>query len=321
MASLAFASMFGVGVTLAAGGAPAPRANDEANEVSYLIAAGTADSLATASLLSHLIDTPHESDVKPDSSALIQRAVSLAPQRPELLWLQLRDCELRHCAEEPKFLEQLRAVDPDNGWVLLPALSASLMGTPQDTTKVIAQIGAAKHLTLYWNKSVVAMFDALTHLPKSRPATALTHDADDRLAHVTGVLAAIDLPPFRPITRACASEQFKETGRREACESLMNRLDQSDTIIAQSLSLSMRQKWASPGTAEAIAWSKKSLQQRYLVEASGRARGAKVNDDAIARVDAMRHLATEEDVDKAMLRAFNEPLERPVDWQGASAPN
>ena len=298
---------------------PRHLANDEAVEVAYLVAAGTADSLATASLLAHLVETKRDTDKKPDSTALIRRAVSLAPERPELLWLQLRDCELSHCEDEKKLVEQLRAVDPDNGIVLLPSLSDSMRGPPEETTRVIAQLGAAPHLTLYWNKLVTGMFDALTHGAKARPATALSYEADDRLTHVVGVLTAIAVPPFKPILLLCASEQFAEAGRRAACESLMTRLDASDSIIAQSLSTRVQQKWSQAGSAEARELRERSLQQRYLVEESGRARGAQVNEDATARVNAMRRLATEEEVDKAMLTAFGEPLQRPAEWQGAVA--
>jgi len=54
------------------------------------------------------------------------------------------------------------------------------------------------------------------------------------------------------------------------------------------------------------------------VEASNRVRGDQVNADALRRVDAMRRLATEEEVGKAMLSAFHEPLERPEGWSSAA---
>jgi hypothetical protein len=78
-------------------------------------------------------------------------------------------------------------------------------------------------------------------------------------------------------------------------------------------------KWWQPASAQYKALRARSQQQHYLVEASNRARGDQVNADALLRVDAMRRLATEEDVGKAMLTAFHEPLERPDDWS-AGAP-
>jgi hypothetical protein len=225
----------GAAAVAAAVAAPAPehRATDEAREVAFLIHQGTADSLATASLLAHLIDGD-DSKQKPDSALLMRRAVALAPQRPELNWLLLRDCELRHCAEENDLVARLHAVDPGNGVVLAPALNVSRAGPPEETTRLIAQMGTAKYISVYWNKLTVSMFDALTHGPKAAPATALTHDADDRLSHVVGVLTAIDTTPFKPIMAVCASDELAVEGRRAACESLMTRLDASDSLIAQS---------------------------------------------------------------------------------------
>ena len=285
-------------------------ASDEAQEVAFLVSTGTPESLAAASLLAHLVDTPRDTDQRPDATALMQRAAALAPQRPEILWLLLRDCEMRHCADEASIVARLRAVDPDNGLTLLPDLRDALGGPAADTTRIIAAMGDSKGLTLYWNKSLVMLFDAMTHGPKSRPATALTHDADDRLTHAAGVLAAIDIPPFKPIAAVCSEDQFQETGRRAACERLMARLDAADCIIAQSLSVSVQLKWWPPGSAAAQALQARRLQQEYLVQASGRVRGDRVNQDAETRIDAMRKSATEEEADTAVLAAFHEPAQR-----------
>lgn len=294
--------------------APVRRADDEAREVAFLVQQGTAGSLAAASLLTHLIDAPPDSHQQPDAAALMQRAAALAPQRPEILWLLLRDCEMRQCAEKESIVARLRAADPDNGLALLPELRASQGGAPAETTRIIAAIGDAKTFTLYWNKSLVMLFDAMTHGPTARPATALTHDADDRLTHAAGVLAAIDVPPFKPIRSACGEDQFQETGRRAACEKLMARLDAADCIIAQSLSVSVQLKWWPPGSPAAQGLQARRLQQEYLVQAAGRVRGEHVNEDAVTRVAAMRSTATEAEADAAVLAAFHEPAVRPADW-------
>jgi hypothetical protein len=53
---------------------------------------------------------------------------------------------------------------------------------------------SARGPRLYWNQLAVMMFDALTHRDPTQPPTAITQHADDRLMHVTGVLAAVDVP-------------------------------------------------------------------------------------------------------------------------------
>jgi hypothetical protein len=75
-----------------------------------LIAAGDADSLAAAAMLS--VGPTFDPAQRLTLSA---RAVSKAPDRPDLVWLNLRLCtQVDTCNPEP--LEaQLRALDPDNG--------------------------------------------------------------------------------------------------------------------------------------------------------------------------------------------------------------
>lgn len=288
-------------------------ADDESREVAFLVGAGTPDSLAAASLLAHLVET-HDARQKPDSSALIGRAAELAPTRPEIIWLLLRDCEMRRCPEESSIAERLRSLDPDNGLTLLSDLKASQAGSPVETTRVIARLGKSRYLHLYWNKSLVMLFDAMTHGSKAPPATAVTREADDRLLHASGVLSAIDVPPFRPIIAACGTGAFAESGRREACESLMARLDDSDSMIAQSLSVSIQSKWWPSSSAEGQTLRSRRLQQEYLIQASGRDRGKQANSDALLRVSEMRKLATEAEVDMAILAAFRDPPLRPDKW-------
>jgi hypothetical protein len=100
----------------------------------------------------------------------------------------------------------------------------------------------------------------------------------------------------------------------------MQRLDASDSIIAQSLSVSVQLKWWAPGSPQAEALRRRRLQLEYLVQASGRVRRGRVNADAELRVAAMRDRPTEADADRAVLTAFHEPLERPGGWETPATP-
>src|ERR1700677_1910054 len=90
-----------------------------------LIAAGDADSLAAAALLS----------IGPTVNAaqrltLIERAVSEAPDRPDLVWLNIRLCtQVDTCNPEP-LQAQLRTLDPDNGAAWFDSLGRA--GTRND---------------------------------------------------------------------------------------------------------------------------------------------------------------------------------------------
>jgi hypothetical protein len=299
--------------------------SDESTEIAYLIRRGTADSLATASLLAHLTqvsddERPSGAPAPPDPSQLIERAISLAPNRPELVWLQLRDCESRRCADEARIAARLKGIDADNGLAWLGDLNAAQGKSPEDVTHAIEQMGGARAPRVYWNHLTVMMFDALTHHDRTQPPTAITQHADDRLMHVTGVLAAVDVPAFRPLAYACRPDEFAAAGRRAACEMAMARLEASDAVVTHLVRLSVLEAWWPASTPEGAALRLERLQRRYLTVASNRVRKGHADSDAETRVDAMRRLKTEEDVERAMLTSFHEPLERPADWRSPAAP-
>jgi hypothetical protein len=298
--------------------------SDEATEIAYLVRRGTADSLATASLLAHLTQVSDEerapgAPAPPDPSQLIGRAISMAPNRPELVWLQLRDCESRRCGDEAQIAARLKEIDADNGLAWLGDRNAAQSKSPEDVTQAIERMGAAPAPRVYWNRLTVMMFDALTHHDRTEPPTAITQHADDRLMHVTGVLAAVDVPAFRPLAYACRPEEFAATGRRAACEKAMARLEASDAVVTHLVRLSVLEAWWPASTPEGAALRLERSQRRYLTVASNRLRKGRADSDAETRVGAMRHLQSEEDVERAMLTAFHEPLERPADWRSPGA--
>jgi hypothetical protein len=299
--------------------------SDESTEIAFLIRRGTADSLATASVLAHLTQVSDDERAPgapepPDPSKLIERAISLAPNRPELVWLQFRDCESRRCADEARIAARLKEIDSENGLAWLGDLNEAQSKSPEDVTHAIEQMGGAPRPRVYWNQLAVMMFDALTHHGRAEPPTAITQHADDRLMHVTGVLAAVDAPAFRPLAYACRPDAFVAGGRRAACEMAMARLEASDSVVTDLVRLSVLEAWWPASTSEGAALRLERLQRRYLTVASNRVRDGHADSDAETRVDAMRRLKTEEDVERAMLMGFHEPLERPVGWQSPAAP-
>jgi len=180
-------------------------------------------------------------------------------------------------------------------------------------------MGDARSPRVYWNQLVVMMFDALTHHGRADPPTAITQHADDRLLHVTGVLAALDIPAFKPLAFACRRDELAATGRRAACEKAMARLEMSDAVVTQLVRFSVLEDCWPASTPQGAALRMERLQRRYLTVESNKVRKGRADNDAETRVDAMRHLATEEDVERAMLTTFHEPIERPADWRSPEA--
>jgi hypothetical protein len=284
-------------------------------ELAFLVREGTADSLATASLLAHS-DAINSGAAMLQPADLIKNAIALAPERPELIWIQLRDCDDKRCTEEMQIAKRLQTLDPGNGLAWLPnLLAAQARDSPAEATQAVAQIGAGVHMSIYWNALTVMIFDSLTHdVNSQRPAT-FGRSADARLSGAIGILAAFIIPPMQAMVRACRLDQFDEPGRRAACESMVASMETSDVVILQSLGLSLQEKWWPDGSPQREALLLRHRQQRYLMIASGKPRFLHLSGDAQTRIDAIRRTRREEDTERAMMTAFHEPLERPANWK------
>jgi hypothetical protein len=278
-------------------------------QIGALIARDTPQSLATASLLLNF-------KTNPESQALIDRAVSMAPARAEIIYVQWRECAFHKCADAEKIIERLKAIDPDNGLAWLPELNAAKEGKSEaEVTRLLARIGATRGLTLYWNSLIAMMADALRENGASIGAPASNPRLVGSVVTAIGVLAAVGIPPLQSLGKACRLDQFDQPGRRAACEAMTARLMESDTVIMQGLGLSIQEKWWPEGGAERERLRAQRRQFDYLMFESSRERVLHMNRDWAVRLEAMRNFRREQDVERAMLIFYHEPLERPVNWK------
>jgi hypothetical protein len=290
-------------------------ADDFRAELAALVREGTADSLATASLLAHS-HAINSGAAMLQPADLVKDAITLAPERPELIWIQLRDCDDKHCADEMQIAKRLQALDPGNGLAWLPnLLAAQARDSPSEVTQAVAQVGAGEHMSIYWNALTLMIFDSLSHDVESQRPAKFGLSANERLIGAIGIMAAFDIPSMQAMVRACRVNQFDEPGRRAACESMVASMDTSDVVILQSLGLSLQEKWWPDGSPQREALLLRHRQQRYLMLAADRLRPLHLTGDAQTRIDAIRRTRREEDTERAMLIAFHEPLERPANWK------
>jgi hypothetical protein len=290
-------------------------ADDFRAELAALVREGTADGLATASLLAHS-DAINSGAAMLQPADLIKDAIALAPERPELIWIQLRDCDINPCADEMQIAARLQALAPDNGLAWLPNLAAAQSRqSPSEVTQAVAQVGAGAHMSIYWNALTMMIFDSLRHDVESRRPATFGLSANKRLIGAMGIMAAFDIPSMQAMARACRVNQFDEPGRRAACESMVASMEASDVVILQSLGLSLQEKWWPDGSPQRAALLLRHRQQRYLMLAADRLRPLHLSGDAQTRIDAIRRTRREEDTERAMLIAFHEPLERPANWK------
>lgn len=277
---------------------------ERARDVEALVAHPTATNLAAAALLAWPGDLGGRRPLE-----LIAQAEALAPQRAELTWVHLAICLRLTCEAKARIEVHLQEIDPDNGFVWMPDLErAQSSGSADAVTAAIARIAASPRMTFYWNQLEVMMVDALA---VANPSQSLATRATVGI----GVLAAQAIPPLQTIGRACRLEQLNLPGRRAACEALVARMEQSSTVLTQSLAIGIQERWWPAGSPQLEILRAKRRRLDYLMAMSSRIRWGRMNRDMAVRIDAARKTEREEDVELAMIKSFGLPAEPPIDWK------
>lgn len=278
-------------------------------EAGVLIAHATPTDLAAAALLLAPLDSNAQQPLD-----LIERAQKLAPERPDFIWVHLAICERVKCEARAQIAAQLQALDPDNGFAWAPDLETLPLSRSDAVTAVIARIGATRRMTIYWNQLEVMMVDALAVASPSQ-------DLVTRGIYAMGILAAEPIPPLQAIVRACRLEQLDLPGRRTACEAMVARMEQSDTVLAQSLALSMQERWWPAGSPQRDVLRAKRRRLDYLMTMSSRIpRPWRFNHGITVRIEAARSTDREEDVERAVIKSLGLPPEPPLDWKDPMHP-
>lgn len=142
-----------------------------------------------------------------------------------------------------------------------------------------------------------------------------SQDLATRGIYVIGMLAAEPIPQLQAIARACRLEQLDLPGRRAACEATAAHMEQSDTMLTQSLALSLQERWWPAGSPQRDILRAKRRQLDYLMTMSSRIRWRRMNHDMAVRLEAARSTAREEDVARAVIKSLGLSLEPPVGWR------
>lgn len=286
------------------GGTDAESFRAESNrEAGVLVAHPTASNLATAAVV--LASDRTRAQERLD---LIERAETLAPQRPELVWIHLAICERLKCEAKAQIAAHLQALDPDNGFVWALDLDTKQASGSEAVTAVISRMGVAPRMTFYWNQLEVMMVDALA---VANPSQSLATRGVDAI----GFLAAEAIPPLQLISRACRPEQLHLPGRRAACEAMVARMEMSDTVLTQELAFSLEARWWPLGSPQREAVDAKRRRLDYLMTVSSHIRWWRMKRDMAVRIEAARRTEREEDVALAVVKWLGLPAAPPADWK------
>jgi hypothetical protein len=223
-----------------------------------LIAAGDADSLAAAAMLSI---GPTVNPVQ--RLKLMARAVSEAPDRPDLIWLNVRLCtQVDGCNPEP--LEaQLRALDPDNGAAWFDAIGRA--GKRNDIValrKDLSAIATSRRFDTYWNATIVHITNAIlkTH----------TMDLPTALVATIGMAAGMGVPAHQTILNACKGDPLQDPDALSTCRQVSTVMRGGDTYLTEMVGIAIAKRtWpeGSPTYVDAISARRVA---HYRMDANGK---------------------------------------------------
>jgi hypothetical protein len=290
--------------------------NWRAAAAQILIVRGDANSLATAAALS-FVGPPTR--VKTDSaqkSAAVElagKASELDPVNPSIGWLRLQLCASTPGCDIRDAATTMRWVDAENSAAWMPSLAAAQKDKDtMEVDRILTDMAQGVYFNLYWNRTVVILFDALKKAGGALPDRYVPSDVA-RLSEAMVIAGAEIIPPFTALQNACREAAGAE--RRETCLKVSKVMQRGDTVIAQLAGLNLEKHLSPIDSKEARA----AAERRHVLE--WRMATANQVDEPIlpwlknararARVAKMRSMAREEDVDIAILRERRMPLDPP----------
>jgi len=315
--SIVFAAAAGAESAAATPSWPAPTNYVETAE--RLVKLGTADALATASLLRAF-------GAKADNQTLqlARQASGLAPARADLVWLAARLCANAAGCDPAIDEAQLQKIDPENGTAWLGTLARARAGSNEEAVNVaLRRLASAQRLDLYFNSLVVATAHALTAArgTKDRPddSMSLGHAA----VEMAGILAGVVLPPFQPLATSCSGRSLKIAGRNDLCRGVAQVFERGDTFLANRMGLSIEQRLWPPDSQEgrAVAVRRRTLQYRFETWTRVSMDPSKPSILPDDYLDVLQEHEREQDVAIVYLRRAGVPLEPPKGWVSSFSKN
>jgi hypothetical protein len=181
---------------------------------------------------------------------LLARAAQAAPERPELVWLQVETCQkLPPCDPEP-MERRLRALDPSNGAGWMGTLGRA--NASQDSVGVDAALTALSQtdrVDIYWTTLIAHLSRAAAQTGKMSLTEAETS--------VIGYLAAQAIPAYLAVSNACKGERLQRPDIVEVCRGIAKSFEHGDAYITEMIGVAIARR----------AWPEDSPEWREAVEA------------------------------------------------------
>lgn len=243
--------------------------------------------------------------------AQIQRAASAAPQRPEILWLQLRLCnEVPGCEPQP-IESRLRKLDPGSGAVWLgPLARARARRDARAEEQILEMMAQAAHFNVYWTTLVAQLAPPLSRTPVAAAAQPVPTPLTNAINSAIGWLSSLAIPAFAAVAAACDEQHVREPETRVRCGQIAQALQKSDTTLAEGVGLGIAQRVAVPDSATGMQVNEQVQTLRHQNQTAGAVVAAQVEKEKFSEqlLKLMAQLRKEQDVSRAILRWAGQPL-------------
>jgi hypothetical protein len=251
-----------------------------------LIASADADSLAAAAMLSIGPTADPVQRLK-----LIERAVSEAPDRPDLVWLNIRLCaQVAGCNPQP--LEaQLRALDSDNGAAWFDSIGRA--GSRNDVVAIrteLSAIATSKRFDMYWNATIVHITNAILKTHTMNLPTALVA--------TIGMVSGTTIPPYQTILKACKGDPLQDPDVLRTCRQVSTVMRGGDTYVTEMVGIAIAKRaWPEDSPTYLDAVSARRVGH-YRMDADGKIGLHQFlsSDYAAKRLQLMTEKRTEQEV-------------------------
>ena len=269
-----------------------------------LVAAGDADSLSAAAML---VERPRDEPL--ERLALISRAVTAAPDRADLVWLNLQFCSQVNSCDPTPIEAHLHAVDPANGaaWSSSIGRSAKVNDTAS-VRKIMVAIASAERFDIYWNTMIAHATNAVLKVR--------TLDSRTALMATIGFAAAMAIPAYQQISNACKGDNLKDPEVVQTCQRVSAVMRRGDTYITEMIGVAIAKRvWPEGGAQYLDAVSARRLAH-YRMDMQSKTSVAMIGSDKYAE-QHLQLLAThrsEQDVVLAELLGAGLNPNPPTGW-------
>jgi hypothetical protein len=223
-----------------------------------LIAAADSDSLAAAAMLSI------GPTVSPEKRLmLIASAVSKAPDRPDLVWLNIRLCvQVVACNPEP--LEaQLRALDPENGAAWFDSIGrAQSRNDAVAVRKALSAVATSRRFDIYWNATNVHITNAILNIH--------TMDLPTALIDTIGIASGTSVPAYQTISNACKGYPLQDPDVLGICRQVSTVMRGGDTYLTEMVGIAIAKRTWPEGSPTYLDAMSATRVVHYRIDTEGK---------------------------------------------------